>query len=444
MSGAPQGDHKRRRLTAGKGKKKAARGPKAPPEEDVEEEEEAEDDEGATAKGSTEVPIGSVLSVGTYEGGLLGLHGADGRQLFGFASHIGCIKASHCSVLGRMATGGTDHAVRLYDLAKGVELGELQEHANSVVCVEFWGTTTLVTGDDDGYLCVWRSTDWELLLKYRGHKTSLAAIAIHPSGRLMASAGRDRGVRLWDLTRGTSAANLELTGEHKESPEALQWSPSGDLLSVLAPRELLAVRARTGETVGYRDPNSSGLMRISLTASLWLSDSLLLLGDGKGDTRILELPSAGKGQNIVEVGRLGEGLEAASRPRARVKSLRRGGGLDSATLAEGWFAVGYSNGVAEIWSCSSGTPQPTFKLLRSVDTGIRLTTMALWPGPDAAAAAKASASKKAEVSGEATKEAAAPASPKAKSAAPPPDGEGGNQASANRPKKKGLKKKKAR
>merc|ERR1712146_619858 len=120
------------------------------------------------------------------------------------------------------------------------------------------------------------------------------------------------------------------------------------------------------------------------TAALWLSDSLLLLGDGKGDTRILELPSAGKGPNIVEVGRLGDGLDAASRPRARVKSLRRGSGLDSgATCAEGWFAVGHSNGVAEIWSCSPGTPQPTFKLLRSVDTGIRLTTMALWPGPDA-------------------------------------------------------------
>ena len=40
----------------------------------------------------------------------------------------------------------------------------------------------------------------------RAHKGGVTGLAIHPSGALAISVGRDRGLRLWDLLKGCAAA----------------------------------------------------------------------------------------------------------------------------------------------------------------------------------------------------------------------------------------------
>eukprot|EP00927_Polykrikos_kofoidii_P036881 TRINITY_DN31097_c0_g2_i1.p1 TRINITY_DN31097_c0_g2~~TRINITY_DN31097_c0_g2_i1.p1 ORF type:complete len:457 (+),score=108.43 TRINITY_DN31097_c0_g2_i1:90-1460(+) len=338
------------------------------------------------APGEDKLEKGAVIVAGTYEGGLVGLEARGLKQIFGFAPHIGCVKALHCSRLGRLASGGTDHSVRLFDLGRSVELGELQEHQDSLTCVEFWGITTLVTGSEDGQVCIWRSSDWELLLKFRAHKVAVVSLAVHPSGKLMASAGRDRGVRLWDMTRGTSAANLTL---ETDVPIAMKWSPTGDVLSVLSTKELLAVSPRTGALSVYKDPNSSGFLRLALTTVLMLSDTAIILGDGRGDLRVLALSgdsSVGSDAGIVETCKLPE-----NPARGRVKALVWGGsGVDGGD-GSCWFVAGFTAGRIEVWSCSSVAASELhhFSLIRAVDTSVRLTCLAVWPGPGVAAKAAA-------------------------------------------------------
>eukprot|EP00434_Breviolum_minutum_P002313 symbB.v1.2.002041.t1/scaffold105.1/size328853/7 len=60
---------------------------------------------------------------------------------------------------------------------------------------------------------------------------------------MMASAGRDQRIQLWDLTRGTSAAHLTVP----ESVEILEWSPDGQSIAALSPRELVAVEGWEGK-----------------------------------------------------------------------------------------------------------------------------------------------------------------------------------------------------
>lgn len=36
----------------------------------------------------------------------------------------------------------------------------------------------------------------------RAHKGGVTGLAVHPSGALALSVGRDRGMRLWDLIKG--------------------------------------------------------------------------------------------------------------------------------------------------------------------------------------------------------------------------------------------------
>lgn len=319
-----------------------------------------------------EVADPTVVVVGTYDGGLLGFGLAEGVQSFGYAPHTGCVKALHCTPAGKLASGATDNTVRLFDLMRGTELGELQEHEDSVTCLEFAGTTNLITGSGDGQVCIWRCSDWELLLKFKGHKAAVAALSVHPSNRLMASAGRDLRVRLWDLMRGTSAANLSMP----ENIEVLRWSPTGERLVALSPKNVTVVEAGSGKTVSYADPSSAGFMRVSLCAAAFISERLLAVGDGAGAVRVLTATAKG----LEEACRLtAEGAE-----RSRVKALER--------TAARQLIVGMSSGRVEVWSYKdSATPTSSdFTLLRSVETRVRLTCVTIW-SPTKAPTSKAAA-----------------------------------------------------
>ena len=61
----------------------------------------------------------------------------------------------------------------------------------------------------------------------RGHTDDVFAVAFHPDGTRLASAGRDRAVWLWDLARGEEVARL---GGHTSNVWSLAFSPDGATL----------------------------------------------------------------------------------------------------------------------------------------------------------------------------------------------------------------------
>jgi len=295
------------------------------------------------------------------------------------------VKSVSCNVGGKCASGGTDHDIRLFDIGRGVEMGELQEHTDTVVCVECWGLTSLITGGEDGQVCVWRCGDWELLLKFRAHKASMTCLAIHPSGRMMASAAKDNSVRLWDLVRGTSAAIVPVD----ETVEALLWSPAGDAIAAMSAKDMLVVNMSQGGAVAsYRDPSCIGLTRISMTAAIWLSGTCLLVGDGKGDLRLLALRQSaeeGAPPTLTEIARL-----PTDNNRVRIKALVRANSHTVTAPGQSLrFAVGTSSGRVEVWSvilpedASEELRPQSFTRLHVVETNVRLTCMAFWQGPKA-------------------------------------------------------------
>lgn len=315
------------------------------------------------------------IVIGTYEGALLGLQAGSGVQIFGYAPHTGCIKTLACNSAGRMATGGTDHVARTFDLAKGVELGEITEHDDTVSCVEFWGATNFLTAGNDGQVCIWRQSDWEMLLKFRAHKQAVAQIAVHPAGRLMASAGRDATVRLWDLTRGTSAANVPT---NNEVYEVLQWSPSGNRLLGLSTKELCVIDvAGSGRAATYRDPEVTGLLRVTLCAAVFLREGDVLLGDAKGNLKVVNFVEGQEAQ-LAEVCQL-----PGDEDRVRIKAIVAGASdKDGQNLT---IAVGTTTGRVEVWQFTAPEPgaplaSSCFNRVRAVETNVRLTSMTYWHG----------------------------------------------------------------
>jgi WD40 repeat protein len=62
----------------------------------------------------------------------------------------------------------------------------------------------------------------------RGHTDVVFAVAFHPDGRRLATAGRDRAIWLWDLERGEDVARLQ---GHTSYVWSLAFSPDGATLA---------------------------------------------------------------------------------------------------------------------------------------------------------------------------------------------------------------------
>ena len=72
------------------------------------------------------------------------------------------------------------------------------------------------------------SPDGGTCQELRGHTDNVFAVAFHPDGKRLASAGRDRAIWLWDLVRGEEVARLQ---GHTKRVFSLAFSPDGATLA---------------------------------------------------------------------------------------------------------------------------------------------------------------------------------------------------------------------
>ncbi|EJD07517.1 WD40 repeat-like protein [Fomitiporia mediterranea MF3/22] len=176
--------------------------------------------------------------VGTYEKLLYGLEGSfvgeddtalerpSLKPIFIFPAHIACVKAVAASPDGGkwLATGSTDEIIKVWDLRRRKEIGGLIQHEGSITYLGFPTRSHLVSASEDGTLCIFRARDWVLLRSMKGHKGRVNCVAVHPSGKVGLSVGKDRTLRMWDLMRGKGSASTKLGKEG----ELVRWSTNGD------------------------------------------------------------------------------------------------------------------------------------------------------------------------------------------------------------------------
>jgi len=164
-------------------------------------------------------------------------------QIFAYTPHQGSVRSLAIPQGGVKAgsllvSGGVDEHIRMYDLRKRAEVGELLHHKGTITALGFVGSSHLLSGSEDGAVCIWRVYDWSLLHILGGHKGAITAVAIHPSGKLALSSGRDRSLRLWDLVRGRCAYITKL----EAVVETVKWSGDGSVYALQVGDRRLEVR----------------------------------------------------------------------------------------------------------------------------------------------------------------------------------------------------------
>ncbi len=144
---------------------------------------------------------------------------ASGPKTFCMKGHTGSVTALWFVSPESLLSAGVDGTVRQWDLRTGKTKGTLPTGAGPISALAFGGKRVAVAGET---LAVRHPTG--TFVKFTGHSGNVLSVAFTGDGRLLASGGADRTVRVWSTEDGEQLASYS---GHGHPVRSVVFAPDG-------------------------------------------------------------------------------------------------------------------------------------------------------------------------------------------------------------------------
>jgi protein MAK11 len=162
---------------------------------------------------------------------------------------------------GALLSGGFDETINVFNLQKHCQAGELKtpNDLGSPLCCSFappcssssGPPTHALIGTTSGKIVLYKKRDWSVQHVLAGHdEGGVQCLAVHPTGKMALTGGRDGKVCLWDLMKGRLAFVYKIPSKskvRKETVNDIVWCNDGTRYAFCHGSKITARDVASGE-----------------------------------------------------------------------------------------------------------------------------------------------------------------------------------------------------
>jgi WD40 repeat protein len=219
----------------------------------------------------------------------------------------------------RLATGGADRAIRVYDVATGKQQLSIEDHADWVMDLAWLPDgSKIVSASRDKTAKVFDAHSGDSLVTFNGHAEPVSGVAIAPDGKTAITSGRDKSLRRWNIADAKEVQRITGFGD---DVFRVAISKDGRIFSCSADRTARLHTLQGGQLIKTFSGHADWVYSLAFcaatgrlaTGSFDGEVRLWNVADGKGVVQFLAAPGYKKPQ-LKMAANSSKGRKDAARP----------------------------------------------------------------------------------------------------------------------------------